>query len=550
MSSVAPHVSIKLKRWFKQLDVAASRLRLSATPALSAELAWFLERYPMRMKPEHAAELGRLADVHRDKQAQIQLALSGAYDRPALAMAKPAREYQDQAAQLCDTTGALLVADELGLGKTVTAIALLARAGNLPAVVVVPNNVLEQWPRKIAEFLPRARVHVIRSGPKGETKRDRQARGCADVLVMAYTQLAGWSEILAPQAIVFDECQELRHAGTGKYLAALEIRSRALRCMGLSATPIYGYGGEFYNVIGVLAPGSLGERDEFIREWCSAGGDKPKIADPIAFGAWLRDEGLMLRRSRADVGRELPPLIRTIIDVPMDRGGSDFDVAAELEAIAWAALYGKPKDRFTARGDLDHRLRQWTGVGKAPAVAGLVDELIESTGEAVVLSGWHHAVYDIWREKLARWNPVFYTGKEDSKAKDASARALISGESKLLIMSLRAGQGLDGLQHVCRRVVHGELDWSPQVMQQLTGRLHRDMQTETVMEYWPITDEGSDPVIMDTLGVKRWQSDAVIDPKGERLLEVKADPNAMRVLAETYLRKRGLDPANPPLVVA
>src|SRR5690606_3378192 len=58
MSSVAPHVSIKLKRWFKQLDVAASWLRLSATPALSAELAWFLVRYPMRVMPEYGAERG------------------------------------------------------------------------------------------------------------------------------------------------------------------------------------------------------------------------------------------------------------------------------------------------------------------------------------------------------------------------------------------------------------------------------------------------------------------------------------------------------------
>ncbi len=541
LDDVRPHVSIMIKRWFPRVDVASKRLRLSATPAMSAELEWFTSRYPMRMGDQAAAALARLAQVHRDAQARIQLALSGTYDRPALQMAKPAREYQDMAAELCHTTGWLLCTDELGLGKTVTAIALLAREGNLPAVVVVPLNVLEQWSRKLAEFLPSANVHVVRASPNGESKRAQVSRAKADVIVMSYSRLVAWASVLEPRAIVFDEVHDLRHEGTNKYRAAIELRTKAERCMGLSATPIFNYGAEFYNVLGVVAPGALGERPEFIREWCSGSDDKLKVADPVAFGAWLREQGLMLRRSRVDVGRELPPIIRSIVDVPLDG-----KLGGELEALAWTAIYGAPRDRFMSRGELDHKLRRWTGVAKAPAVAAFVDELLETTGEPVVLSGWHHDVYDIWRTRLARWKPVFYTGLEGSKEKDASAQALISGESKLLIMSLRSGQGIDGLQDVCNRVVHGELDWSPLVHQQLTGRIHRDGQAAPTMEYWMLADEGSDPVIIDTLGVKRWQSDGVLDPKGERLLEVKSDPDAMRKLAAEYLRKRGLDPDKPP----
>ena len=541
LDDVTPHVSIMVKRWFPRVDVASKRLRLSATPAVSAEVEWFAERFPMRMDDHSAAELQRLAQAHRDAQARIQLALTGAYQRPQLAMAKPARDYQDLAAELCDTMGSLLCADELGLGKTVSAIALLARKGNLPAVVVVPLNVLEQWARKLAEFLPSAKVYVVRSSPSGESKRRAAKRAKADVIVMAYSRLTTWGSELQACAVVFDEVHELRHAGTRKYLGALELRTKALRCMALSATPIFNYGGEFYNVLGVVSPGALGERTEFIREWCAGTDEKLRITDPVAFGAWMREQGLMLRRSRVDVGRELPPIIRSVVDVPLHE-----EIGGELEALAWQAIYGAPKDRFTARGQIDYRLRLWTGVAKAPAVAAFVDELLESTGEPVLLSGWHHDVYDIWRKKLAHWKPVFYTGLEDSRAKDAAAQALISGESKLLIMSLRSGQGIDGLQDVCKRVVHGELDWSPHVHQQLTGRIHRDGQTAPTMEYWMLADEGSDPVILDALGVKRWQSDGVLDPKGERLLEVKVDPDAMRKLAAAYLRKRGHNPDKPP----
>lgn len=541
LEDLSPHASIMVKRWFPRADVAAKTLRLSATPAVSAELEWFLGRFPMRCGPEAASSLAKLAQAHRDAQAQVRIALAGDYVRPALPMAKPPRVYQDQAAELCERTGALLCADELGLGKTVSAIALLARAGNLPAAVVVPLNVVEQWARKLLEFLPRASVYVVRSSPNGESKRARAQRLRADVIVLAYSRLEAWADVLEPRCVIFDEVHELRHAGSIKYGAAVVLRTKAQRCMGLSATPIFNYGGEFYNVLGVLAPGALGERAEFNREWCTGSDRKLRVVDPVAFGAWLREQGLMLRRNRVDVGRELPPIVRSVFDVPIDTSER-----VDLEAIAWRALHGAPKDRFLARGDFDHRLRRWTGVSKAPGVAEFVAELLESTGEPVLLAGWHHDVYSIWAKRLADWKPAFYTGLEDGKAKDESAQRFIQGETKLLIMSLRSGQGVDGLQDVCKRVVHGELDWSPQVHQQLTGRIHRDGQTSPTMEYWPVSDEGSDPVILDALGVKRFQSDGVLDPEGQRLLEVQSDPEAMRRLAEEYLRKRGLDPTKPP----
>src|SRR5690606_41175610 len=66
------------------------------------------------------------------------------------------------------------------------------------------------------------------------------------VIISNYHKLAGWADVLAGKvrSVVFDEVQELRIPGTGKYYAARHIAGQADFRLGLSATPIYNYGGE------------------------------------------------------------------------------------------------------------------------------------------------------------------------------------------------------------------------------------------------------------------------------------------------------------------
>ena len=76
-----------------------------------------------------------------------------------------------------------------------------------------------------------------------------------------------------------------------------------------------------------------------------------------------------------------------------------------------------------------------------------------------------------------------------------------SGKSKVMFISLRSGAGLNGLQHVCSDVVVGELDWSPQVHKQLIGRVRRWGQLLRVTAHFLHVNGGSDPVIMEVLGL-------------------------------------------------
>ena len=106
-------------------------------------------------------------------------------------------------------------------------------------------------------------------------------------------------------------------------------------------------------------------------------------------------------------------------------------------------------------------------------------------------------------------------------------------------MSLRAGAGVDGLQHHARTVVFGELDWSPGVHEQCIGRIHRDQQSDPVVAYFLIADSGSDPIVADVLGLKREQVERVRDPDGDLVEQLAVDPNHIKRLAEQFLERKG-----------
>lgn len=527
-----PHVAVRLKRTFGNLARGKqATIVLSASEENSRDLEWFCARYPLEISdPETLTRLARTYDRRREVVTQI---LGGSAVYADLPMALPPREYQRLAAELVRTTGGLLLADEVGLGKTVVAIATMAHPGLRPALCVVPTHLQRQWKAEIERFLPLSYVHIA----KKTTPYNTSHRGRApDVLIVNYHKLHGWAEHAAGQvnSVIFDEVHELRrrkdgHEITRRWAAAQTVAMRArVRC-GLSATPIYNYGEEFWNVLEILRPGALGTHEEFLTEWCLAG-EKHPIRDPKAFGSYLRDHALMLRRTRKEVGRELPSL-STIIE-PVESGA--VDLASDTTELARLILgEGRGFDKMQAASQFDMRLRQATGLAKAPYVAAFVRMLLEQG--PVVLFGWHRLVYDAWAKAFEDLKPAWYTGTESPSKKAEELARFKRGDTPLFIMSLRAGAGVDGLQHVASQVVIGELDWSPGALTQCVGRLHRDGQPNPVMAYYLISDQGADPTMVDVLDLKRQQLEGAIEPDGALSQAVSVDPHHVRKLAEAYL---------------
>lgn len=538
-----PYVMTRAKRLFPRAHPGRDGyIVLTDTPETSRDLQWLLERYPCKAQVETKARLMARADQHRRTEERVERILSGDW-HGSVGTRTPAREpydYQDVAATLAIETGRLLLVDDLGLGKTMSGLLTLRADDALPAVVVCLTHLPGQWLRELEMTFPGLHGHIVTQ----MEPYDPVARGHLrpDVLFVPYSKIRTWGDYLAGDArtVIFDEIQELRLPGSQKYIASAQVADEARYRVGLTATPVYNYGGEIHSVVSVIAPDVLGSREEFLREWC-AGGDitgKARVKDPQGLGIYLREQGVMLRRTREDVGQELPEIVVVphVVDTDSDLLERLTGDVVALADVILARDTGRT-ERFRASGELDWRMRRATGLAKAPYVADFVRLLLESE-ERVMLYGWHRDVYDQWLRRLADVNPVMYTGTESPKQKQRSFDEFTKGDARVLVISLRAGAGLDGLQDACNVAVFGELDWSPGIHLQCIGRLHRPGQRADVVAYFLVSEEGSDPVVAEVLNVKRMQSEPMLDPYVQALEVAEGTENRIRSLAESVVRRR------------
>jgi SNF2 family DNA or RNA helicase len=530
IEDLEPHVCIKLKAVFPQIPKhRAGAFYVDDSPDRCKDLVWFFSRYPVEMPDEDRKLLEAGAARFDQTQAKLEEILKPDYTPRTFDLKKPLRPYQAQFVETFLSTKRILNGDDVGLGKTACAIGAWTDKSTLPAIVVVQTHLPTQWAEQIAKFSD-LRVHIVR-GTKPYSLPP------ADVYIMKYSCIAGWVDTFKQKlfkSAVFDEVQELRTGTSMKCQAAQELSRQVEYCLGLSATPIYNYGNEIYNVLDSIKPGCLGKWEDFSREWLGWG-DK-RVVDPKALGSYLRENFLMVRRTRDETAQYLDPVNRIVHTVDYDEEAV-LSVQELAKKLATSVVSGTFIERGQAARELDIMMRHITGVSKAKYVAEYVKVLLENK-ESVLLVGWHRDVYDIWLRELADYKPVMYTGTESAVQKELAKRAFVSGESPLMILSLRSGVGMDGLQERGSIVVFGELDWSPQVHEQVIGRLRRDGQKNQVTAIYLVSESGSDPLIVDLLGLKSSQATGIMNPSATGVETVESDTTRIRMLAERLIYKK------------
>ena len=523
-----PCVTELAKRLFPGCDGRGRGVaRFTAHRRTIGDLNWLMLRYPLDIRESDrdrwAAALAEAREYAANRERAQQMPQTAI--PPDGSFAGQLLDFQQQGLAFLLNTRRCLLADDMGLGKTVQALAFLATTAAYPAVIIAPPHLIRNWQSEIARFINpdgRLRIHVIK-GLKPYPLPD------ADIYIIHYLLLRGWKDVLPDcgfKTAIFDEIQELRRNGTGKYSAASLLSQACENCIGLSGTPIYNNGGEIWNVVNILDFHFLGDWESFSREWCY-GYNSAVVAKPELLGQYLRREGLMLRRLKDDVLTELAPKRRLVQEIDWNDSVYREMMLPVVKQLSLLRATTDPAQRAIIEDAICQRQRQATGVAKAPFVAAFVRALVEG-GERVLLMAHHHAVMDIYAAELKSLKPQFITGRETDAQKERAADMFMQGKTDLLCISLRSASGLNLQRASC--VVFGELDWSPAVHSQAEDRAHRIGQKDSLLCYYLVSPRGSDRDMQDALGLKVSQFVSLMGDETPRPEE--------QLMQQSYARER------------
>lgn len=385
----------------------------------------------------------------------------------------------------------LLLADEMGVGKTLTAIGSVEAAGTFPALFIVPPSLTLNWVREINRALPHRKVVVLSGTKAGFITPAADIVICPDSIVAAWTlgpdpddarKTVGVGPLVRHgfKCLVMDEAHRAKNATAQrtKAIAAISkvLPADALRLLA-SGTPMTNRPDELVPllaILGVLVP-LFGGRQAFLGRYCNVDsfGNTVSARNADELHAILTDT-VMVRRLRKDV-LSLPEKSRTLVPVTMDADSASRyrNAVKDLESFM-ADKAGADSYSIHERARaivLLNALRGVAGEGKIEATVAMAEELL-AAGEQVFIAAIHRNVVDgIWK-RLRQHGCVTVVGGMTAQQKQDAVDAFQSGKARVLVGNIEAA-GVGLTLTAARHIIVTELPWTPAALQQVEDRLHR-----------------------------------------------------------------------------
>lgn len=441
-----------------------------------------------------------------------------------------------------------ICADQMGLGKTTTAIVAAetyARAeGKLeaPRLIVAPGFTRDVWKRELLALGAIDRESdfcaVESRNPMHPSFRPREARWW----FVHYDVAHAWASRLVtnsrgkPLVAIVDEAHWVKNGKAKRTLGTLACAGAAQARILLTGTPMANRPAELWSLL-TLADGtrSWGSPVEFRQRYCGAYFDGHWVdgAHPTNTGELQqRLSARYFRREITDVGIELPALSREVLEVTM----SDADRLEHIETTHDVGGMQRILEAFD-RGAFGtevlralHRLRQLTSGVKFATTLAHVRSCVEQ-GEPVVVFCWErrtaHKLAAMLADDAGAAAAFVVTGDDEQRERDDMVRRFQAGERMAVIATygaLKEGVTL----HRSRVVVLHDLSWVPSDVLQAEARIHRLGQTRGCVSYWPMVRDSFDSLLARHLA-----------HKGASIAAAIGDHSAARAASDTALGSFG-----------
>jgi superfamily II DNA or RNA helicase len=455
--------------------------------------------------------------------------------------------------------GRVLLADEVGLGKTVEAGMVLKEyllrgmAGRV--LILVPAPLVGQWRDEMASKfgIDCATSHdaLLRSDP---TAFWEQPRVIASIALARRREHAELLTQRAYDVVVVDEAHHLRDQASASYRLVNTLQKRFLLL--LSATPVQNSLIELYNLLTLLQPGIFRTQKEFRTAYMTPG--KPRVpANQERLRSLMR--GVMVRNTRALTALRLPRRHATTIRAAPD--AAEAACYQELAALArTAAASGQARlavqhllsaagsspaaaaaaiARFTERHpdspSWSNLLTRYRAIAAGAKQEALLTLLAQNPAEKKMVFVHHrdsmtHLANLLRRRGLA---PLLFEGGMSGPEKDAAV-ASFRDASSLLLCSESGGEGRN-LQF-CNTMVNFDIPWNPMAIEQRIGRIDRIGQTREVFVFNLVTSGTIEEAMLQILDDKINMFELVVGEVGAILGEIDEQQDFSSLVLDAWLQ--------------
>lgn len=397
--------------------------------------------------------------------------------------------------------GRALLADEVGLGKTIEAGLIiaeyLARGMVQSMLVLTPASLVSQWQSELNDKFNISTITTDNRDPQQpidsfwtDNKRIIASLNTAKS-AKHYPHVTSRTWDL----VVVDEAHHLKNRTTLNWKLVNALNKRFI--LMLTATPVQNSLVELFNLLTLLKPGLLQTEAAFKKEYVdSRNGRVPK--NPEKLRSLMRE--VMVRNTRALVDVKLPKRFATTITVTPSAGEEKLyqDLSeylrkeqSQLDRLSRTNLLMRAGSSPGALADslkqltlrlpdeelksLARRAAQIKQVEKAKA---LVEMLAKSRQKTLVFTT-HKATSTYLAQTLLAANIPFaeFQGGMSLKEKDEAIAAFRDNVS-VLLASETGGEGRN--IQFANVIVNYDLPWNPMKIEQRIGRIHRIGQTQDV----------------------------------------------------------------------
>jgi SWI/SNF-related matrix-associated actin-dependent regulator 1 of chromatin subfamily A len=411
------------------------------------------------------------------------------------------------------------IADSMGLGKTIQALAVIAADALYPAVVVCPASVKFNWERESAKWIPNVRHGLV----------SEQKKILSDgISILTYGELSKWADLISeasPKALICDESHYCKSHKSIRSKLVKEIAKNipvdgVVLC--LTGTPITNRPAEFINQLQILKRlEELGGWKHFIYHYCDAKDTRWGLKiDGAAHLDELNHNMRSLcyiRREKSDVLKELPPKQRSVIPV-MISNRHEYNQISEI-TNEWLrenkGLRSKHMEKMTKISACKHVAAQ----GKIASIVEWVQDFCES-GEKLVLFADHISIQKSLYEGLSPLGCAHVFGEDLPEVRQNEVDRF-QNDKRVRVIVVSLGAGSVGITLTASsNVAFAEMGWTPAIHDQAEDRVHRIGQSDSVTAWYFIGIDTVDEQIAKLIDKKRIvTSQAVVgDISEERII--------------------------------